>query len=84
MNRIASQVSTSVENTAASASAPSHGGSSWVKTVGSTRSGVIVSGSATRPTIPSSTGRNAKSISATPLSATPSRSARALCAPYDF
>src|SRR5262245_32343639 len=84
MKRIASHVSTSVENTAASARAPSQGGSSSVSTVGNTRSGAFVWGSATRPTIPSRTGRNANSISATPLSATPVRRARALSAPYDF
>ena len=84
MKRIASQVSTSVENTAASASAPIQAGSNCVSTVGSTRSGATFSGSATRPAIPSSTGRNANSISAAPLRATPSRSARALSAPYDF
>ena len=50
MKRIASHVSTSVENTAASASAPIQGGSSSVSTLGSTRSGALVCGSATRPT----------------------------------
>ena len=44
MKRIASQVSTSVENTAASAIAPSQGGSSRVSTVGSTAFGSVMSG----------------------------------------
>ena len=64
MKRIASQVSTSVENTAASAIAPSHGGSACVSTVGSTAFGSVMSGIATLAIIPNRTGTKAKPRSA--------------------
>ena len=81
MNSTASHVSTAVENTAARAIAPSHGGSSCVSTRGSTSLGFSMPGAATRATSPSSTGTNANASSASAFAATPMRTAFALRAP---
>src|SRR5690349_20888930 len=84
MNRIPSHVSTAVENTAASSSAPSHAGSSWMNSAGSTLLASAMPGSAARALMPSNTGRNANAMSTSALSAMPTVSARSLAAPYDF
>ena len=81
---MASQVSTSVENTAASASAPSHAGSSCSSTIGSAMSRFSMPGTATRAAMPSSTGANANNIRTAAFSAMPVRSAGSLRAPHDF
>ena len=83
MKRMASQGSTSVEKTAASASAQASGKRSS-STIGSTASRFPMPGMATRATIPSSTGAKANSMRTAALRAMPVRSARSLRAPQDF
>src|SRR4051812_26364637 len=84
MNRIASQVSTSVENTAERARAPNHGGNPRVRIVGSTAFGSVMPGIVARATIPIRTGMNANSRSATAFKRVPVRTAAALAPPYAF
>ncbi len=84
MNRMASQVSTSVENTAASASAPSQTGNWVARKVGSTRFGSVMPGVVDLAAMPNSTGRNANSSNTTAFIPTPSLTARSDDAPYAF
>jgi len=84
MNRIASHVSTSVEKTAESASAPNHGGNPCVRIVGNTAFGSVMPGIVARATTPIRTGMNANRRSATAFSSVPVRTAAALFPPYAF
>ena len=80
MNRMASQVLTSAEKIAASASAPTHTGNSASTTVGSTTL-MFRSGWLTRAAMPSSTGTNENSNWVPPATPMPRRTALALTAP---
>ena len=72
MNRMVSQVSTSVENTADSASAPSHAGSAVIRNAGSTSFGLLTPGTTLRAAMPKMTGTNANSIRTSALRPMPS------------
>src|SRR5262245_53796997 len=84
MNSTASHVSTSVENTADNASAPSQTGSCVIRKVGRTRFSLLMSGSAARAAMPKITGRNANNNRAIAFRPTPILSERSDLAPYAF
>src|SRR5688572_2637773 len=84
MNRMASQVLTSAENTADSAKAPTNTGRSLSSTVGSTLLMLSMPGWFTRAAIPNKTGRNENTSWIAPAAPIPMRTARWLSAPNAF